>query len=197
MTLQRFQDREALIVREADAVSVNWRRARAVNSAPGDALAAAVAAYLDARLDQLAAGNAGLHHGAAALPAERLRARLWPLTEAATAPIATTPLAVSVMAATEDTLNVSRQRDAAFHGHLPPMVTLLLFGYLLTTGYILGYVLGASERRHLIATSVLFVLVTAAIMLVVDLDRPFDGSLELDNTPLLELQAEIRGVSGR
>ena len=191
VTLQRFQDRDALIVAEANAISINWRRARIIGNPAGDALAAQVAAYLDARLAQLDAGIDGLAHRPGAVAADASRRTLWPLTQDAIAPLRDTPLAVAVMAATEQTLNTATQLDAAFEAHLPPRVVAMLVVYTLTTAFILGYVLGASNSRHRTVTAILFVLIAMAIVLVIDLDRPFDGSAELDRAPLLELQAEM------
>jgi hypothetical protein len=70
------------------------------------------------------------------------------------------------------------------------VVILLIIGAILTLGMV-GYNAGLTRRRSLLSAVVLIVVLGAVITLVVDLDRPRDGFLQVNQQPLLDLQSQI------
>ncbi len=70
------------------------------------------------------------------------------------------------------------------------VVILLILGAILTLG-IVGYSAGLTRRRSLLSAVVLIVVLGSVITLVVDLDRPRDGFLQVNQQPLLDLQSQI------
>jgi len=80
---------------------------------------------------------------------------------------------------------------AILYARVPETVVLLLFaGAVLTLGMV-GYNAGLTRRRSLLSAAVLIVVLGAVITLVVDLDRPREGFLQVSQQPLLDLQAQI------
>jgi hypothetical protein len=80
---------------------------------------------------------------------------------------------------------------AILYARVPETVVLLLFaGAVLTLGMV-GYNAGLTRRRSLLSAFVLVVVLGAVITLVVDLDRPREGFLQVSQQPLLDLQAQI------
>lgn len=67
---------------------------------------------------------------------------------------------------------------------------LLIIGAALTLG-IVGYSAGLTRRRSLLGASVLVFVLAAVLTLVVDLDRPRDGFLQVSQQPLIDLQDQI------
>jgi hypothetical protein len=55
----------------------------------------------------------------------------------------------------------------------------------------LGYSAGLSRRRSPLTAGVMIVVLGAVIALVVDLDRPRDGFLQVNQQPLIDLQQQI------
>jgi hypothetical protein len=54
-----------------------------------------------------------------------------------------------------------------------------------------GYSAGLTRRRSPLTATVLIVVLGAVLVLVLDLDRPQDGFLQVSQQPLLELQEQI------
>ena len=70
------------------------------------------------------------------------------------------------------------------------VVILLIIGAILTLGMV-GYSAGLTRRRSLLSAVVLVIVLGSVITLVVDLDRPRDGFLQVNQQPLLDLQSQI------
>ena len=54
-----------------------------------------------------------------------------------------------------------------------------------------GYGAGLTGRRSPLTAIAMIVVLGAVITLVVDLDRPRDGFLEINDQPLLDLQQQV------
>ena len=61
---------------------------------------------------------------------------------------------------------------------------------MMTLGMV-GYSVGLSLRRSPLSAVVLIIVLGAVITLVVDLDRPRDGFLKVNQQPLIDLQQQI------
>ncbi len=80
---------------------------------------------------------------------------------------------------------------AIVYARVPETVLLLLIvGSALTLGMV-GYSAGLTRRRSLLTAVVLVVVLGAVITVVVDLDRPRDGFLQVSQQPLVDLQEQI------
>ncbi len=76
---------------------------------------------------------------------------------------------------------------AIIYARVPETVVILLIvGAALTMGMV-GYSAGLTRRRSLLSAAVLVVVLAAVLTLVVDLDRPRDGFLQVSQQPLLDL----------
>ncbi len=94
--------------------------------------------------------------------------------------------------ALNDTIDLNETRiTAGLYSRVPETVLLLLIiGSALTLG-MLGYSAGLSRRRSPLSAIVMIVVLGAVITLVVDLDRPRDGFLQVNQQPLIDLQQQI------
>ena len=91
-----------------------------------------------------------------------------------------------------ETIDLHETRVAAIvYARVPETVLLLLIiGSALTLGMV-GYSAGLTRRRSLITAVALVVVLGAVITVVVDLDRPRDGFLQVSQQPLVDLQEQI------
>jgi hypothetical protein len=80
---------------------------------------------------------------------------------------------------------------AGIYARVPETIlALLFFGSVLTLGMV-GYGAGLTRRRSPLTAVVLIVVLGAVITLVVDLDRPQGGFLDINQQPLLDLQRQV------
>lgn len=178
VALDRYQTRRDLVVAEANAIGTVWLRAALLDEPGRTALMRAVATHLDHRI---------VPDGSAA--AQRARNALWPTMAAATATIRATPQALGVVEAVNGALDAASLRDFASVAGVPTRVVETLVIFALIEAGILGYVLGGTRSRHRAATTILFALVSLAIVVILDLDRPRSGAIIVSLAPLTQLQA--------
>ncbi len=121
-----------------------------------------------------------------------LHAQLWSITEE----LARTTPESDVLALFIDSLNETMDLHetrvtVGIYGRVPETVLLLLLlGSMLTLGMV-GYNAGLSLRRSPLSAVVLILVLGAVITLVVDLDRPQDGFLKVNQQPLIDLKEQI------
>lgn len=192
LSLQRYDGRSAAVVAEANAIGTAWLRAQMLPEAIRGRVREALAAYLDQRL---AAGKVSLDH------AEERREMLakttaqqdllWTLAREAVTlddrPV-TSGLFVQAL---NDMIDAFGTRDAALNRHVPEVVLLLLYGTFLMCGGVVGYASGLGNHRAPAATYVMVGLIVLLVFLIVDLDRPRRGLIEVSQQSLVELRKSM------
>ncbi len=91
-----------------------------------------------------------------------------------------------------ETIDLNETRvTAGLYARVPETILLLLIvGSVLGIGMV-GYSAGLTERRSLISAVVLAIALGAVIMILVDLDRPREGFIQVSQQPLIDLQRQI------
>jgi hypothetical protein len=200
MALARYDTRRAEVIKEANDIGTAWLRAGLVETPAGKALQDKLGAYAATRI-----GNADAHDDAdddrRAVEVMRtkglvLRREIWALTATATLPDRSTAQSAALVAAVNAVIDTATTREAAVDARVPSQVITLLIVYGGVSSFLIGYVLGAQRSRHRLATSVLFVLLAMTIVLIIDLDRPQDGSIRVSQAAMIDLVAEIGAKRG-
>ena len=197
LSLHRFDSRSEVVVDEANAIGTAYLRAELLPASVRDGARQRLREYLDLRVR---AGAVTLVEDAerAALLASAVRAQeaLWALARQASEENphpATTGLFVQALNELIDTYG---RRCATLDRHVPELVLLLLFGTFLMAGLIVGYAAGVAGHRASFATYVLVVLIAILVFIILDLDRPRRGLIQVSQESLVELQAAIREGAG-
>ncbi len=186
LAVNRFDARRELVVREASAIGTAWLRAGLAEDAAGRGLQQAIAAYADLRLQLTNAGNADRVEA----ETRRTQAALWSRVRQAT-PAMQPPLAATLVTATNEMFDSASARKAEREARIPARVLDILLLYTLMAAGIVGYVLGVSGPRHRVVTSILFLLLTLALTLILDLDRPWSGGITVSQQPMRDMRASL------
>jgi hypothetical protein len=88
------------------------------------------------------------------------------------------------------------RREAAITRHVPELVLFLLYGAFVTTGCILGYAAGVAGDRLSFPTYLVVTLVVLLVFIIVDLDRPRRGLIQVNQKSLIELRVGIDAAQG-
>jgi len=187
MALGRYDERRQLVVQEANDIGTAWLRAGLVSAPHGPELQRALADY--ARIRQ----TSPLPHETAKLArAATLRDAMWRETAAAQAQL-DGARAASLVGAVNNVIDTGTTRERAVAARVPAEVMLLLILFSCVACFLLGYVLDAHGHRHRVASGILFLLMGLTIMLILDLDRPSDGAIRVDQTAMRDL---VKGLDG-
>lgn len=189
MALERYDERRQLVVQEANDIGTAWLRAGLVPGPHGPALQNALRDYAGLRQSSPLPDETEKLARAAAQ-----RNKVWALTAAAQATL-DGPRAVSLVTAVNAVLDTGTQREKAVAARVPGEVMLLLVLFAAVACFLLGYVLDAHGHRHRLASGILFLLMGLTIMLILDLDRPVDGAILVDQSAMRSLVASLAPVS--
>lgn len=192
LALSRYEMRRDLVLKEANAIGTTYLRADLTPEPFRSQLRTLLRRYVDARLALADGGEDASAIGRAEAQADQLQQQLWSTTVAAI-PHIDPPVAVPLLTATvNETIDLAASRKAALAARLPSSVVLALLVYAAISAGILGYVIQGNRRGSQISAVLLFVLLTLAITLILDLDRPRTGSITVSQAPMLDLKASIK-----
>jgi hypothetical protein len=101
-------------------------------------------------------------------------------------------LSRGLMDAMNDSFDLASARVAMRQAHIPDRVLAILLLYAFLSAVMLGYILSANGRPHRIATAMLLALMTLALIVILDLDRPRTGAILVSQQPMIDLKASLR-----
>jgi hypothetical protein len=192
LALQRYDTRSQAVVDESNAIGTAWLRTRLLAPESREQVKPLLRDYIDLRVR---ASKVDLAHGAerseVLAATNQKMAELWSFTsDAARAepnPV-TTGLFVQSLNEMFDSYG---SRDAAVRRHVPEVVLFLLYGTFLMAGSVIGTVAGSSGHRASFATYIMIALVVLLVFIIIDLDRPRRGLIEVDQQPLIDVRAAV------
>lgn len=192
LSLQRFDSRSEAVVDEANAIGTTWLRAQLLPSELRDEAGALLAHYVDLRVAENSIALSSRSERAALLAqAGEAQNALWAQARRAVAidpGPATSGLYIQSL---NETIDSFGRRNAALDRHVPELVLLVLYASFLLAGAILGFSCGIAGHRQSLATYLMVALIVVLVFIILDLDRPRRGLIEVSQQSLLELQATV------
>jgi hypothetical protein len=110
-------------------------------------------------------------------------------TDIATLPA---PIATTLITAMNEMFDVASARKAERQARIPVDVLTVLILCTAMSAAIIGYVLGSTGKSHRTVTIILFALLTLALLMILDLDRPWRGAITVSQQPMLDMRAGLR-----
>ncbi len=115
-----------------------------------------------------------------------LQTLLWQQAAAVTAAAPQSLPAYRFVASLNEMNNIHERRLTALRYHVPSAVMFMLIGVAMVAMGFTGYQAGVAGTRRPQATLIMSLTVAVVIMLVVDLDRPARGLIEVPVAPLID-----------
>ena len=188
MSLNRYEERRHLVIQEANAIGTAYLRAQLLDEPFRARLRSLLPQYVDNRI----ALGTGAHSGLAGQLQlnDRLLTDIWGTVTAARDSAAAHGISTPILMSYNEVIDLDTERKVARQLRLPAALLLLLFGFLIITSAVLGYVL--EERRAKIGAFVLFFLLSLYVGMIADLSRPVGGFVEESQEPMVMLQGALR-----
>ena len=191
LALQRFDSRSEAVIGEANAIGTALLRASLLPDSVKDESRELLREYLDQRVRAGAIPlNRAQERDAVLRESDRILDALWSNAELAAAEDGSPVTTGLFVQALNEMIDAYGTRDAALARHVPEPVLLLMFMAFVLTACLVGYGAGISGRRASIPTYILVTLVTFLVFIVIDLDRPRRGLIEVSQQSLIDLQAD-------
>jgi len=186
ISLSRYDTRRELVVAEANAIGTTAFRVQLLDANVRSELDPLLRAYV---AERIVYGSAPTERAedASYARATILQNRFWQTMSRGIEPIRTTPLAALVVSATNDMFDLAASRKAARAAHIPTRVLVVLLIYTLFVAFLVGYEKGHARW----ASTMLFVLLLIAAGLILDIDQPVHGAVQVSQQPMLDTQAAM------
>lgn len=189
MSMQRYDDRSMALIEEANTIGTTQLRTRLLPQQYRDEVKQLLGKYIEVRI---AMGKIALTNQARRSEYNQqvatLQQELWALAVEATND---DPRAVTTGAFVQSLnalIDAQGKRNALQEMHVPETVLFLLFIVFIASGGMMGYSGGLSEKRIIAPVVLVSLLVTLIVFIIIDLDRPKRGLIQVNQAPLLELR---------
>lgn len=187
MAADRFDTRRAIVLDEANSIGTTYLRAGYLPEPASGQIRELLRKYVPLRIQLTASGDieADIKKSAEIL------SQLWTITEGVAKTTNQGDLVSTFVESVNETIDLHELRVTARNARVPETVVLLLFvGSALSLG-MLGYSAGLTRRRSLLSAAVLIIALGAVLTIVVDLDRPREGLIQVSQQPLIDLEQQI------
>jgi hypothetical protein len=188
MASDRFDTRRGLVIEEANDIGTTYLRAGYLPAPAADQSRALLREYVPLRINtddrqQLAANFAR---------SQQIHDELWAIAQQLAIDNPDSDLISLYVESLNETIDIHETRATALiYARVPETVLILLIiGSALTLG-IVGYSAGLTKRRGVLSAVVLVVFLAAVLTLVVDLDRPTNGFIQVGQQPMIDLMEQV------
>jgi hypothetical protein len=188
MASDRFDTRRGIVLAEANAIGTAYAQADYLPDPAAGQLRELLREYLPLRI---ATGDTAQVQANLRL-ARELQPQLWAVFR----PVMRSGHSPDLMSSLGDSLTAIVEVDetrviSALYARVPETVLLILLaGSALALGMV-GYSAGLKGRRSVLSAIVMVVALGVVLALVIDLDRPQDGLINVSQQPLTDVQARI------
>jgi hypothetical protein len=188
MASDRFDTRRKLVLAEANSVGTTYLRAGYLPEPASSKIKDLICDYVPLRI----VTNDPADLRVKMTRSVEIQAKLWSIAEGLASATPESDVLALFIASLNETIDLHATRvTAGLYARVPETILiLLLLGSILTLAMV-GYNAGLTLRRSPLTAVVLIVVLGAVITLMVDLDRPREGFLEVSQQPLLDLQEQI------
>lgn len=195
LALARHDTRSEAVVHEANAIGTAWLRIGFLSEAEQPEARADLRRYLRLRTEAgEVSADQHVRRDRLVANAEATFDELWEQAARLTA-AGGGPALVSYATALNDMIDALGTRDAAIERHVPEIVLMMLFVTFILSGAMLGY--GAGVTGSLPATPVylMLLLIVLLVFMIIDLDRPRRGLIEVNQEPMRALLVTIKDAA--
>lgn len=191
LALGRYDTRSQAVVDEANAIGTAWLRTDLLPEGAREEARALMVKYTEfrAKAGEVPAHQEARRSGMVAT-AQKTFDQLWALS-AATARDERGPVALAFTNSLNDMIDQLSARDAAIGRHVPEPVLLLLYGTFILLGWVLGLASAQTGVRPGPAVYAMLVLIVGLVFVIIDLDRPRRGIIEVDQGPIRSLADQL------
>lgn len=191
MALSRFEARRDAVLAEANAIGTTALRARLLPQPERGEALKLLQEYVTVRLDVTKHPEPRVALAAAIERSNAIQEALWQRAKTMAAKdsrMVPTGLFIQTL---NEMIDDHAKRLAALRNRVPNIVIFTLFGMAAVAMAFAGYGEGLEARRVRIPIYVMALLLSAVILLILDLDRPTTGFISVSQQPMIDTAASI------
>ena len=180
----RFDERRALVVNEANSIGTTYLRAGYLPEPYGSQSRELLRQYAGERLKMAELDTYTIGRQSS----EEIQSRLWGIAQQLAVSQPPNPVLALYIDSLNQTIDLHTERVTALSsGRIPFTIYAGMYLVAILGLLMLGFQTGVSGKRDLIVTFVLIVIFSGIMLLIIDLDRPWGGLLRVSQQPILDL----------
>lgn len=189
IVLNQHNQRKAMVVAEANAIGTSYLRAGFLNETDRDATRDLLKEYVEVRL----VGAADPAHLESALTrSEEIHGQLWSIVEDNVSQGQDSDIMALFVESVNDVIDMHTLRLTAGQMRLPKLFGLMFYAAAVVSFLLMGIVDSSEGERNPTATVLFALALVAVLMIIVNLDRPFEGLLTISQTSMSDLLDTMR-----
>ncbi|MEO8146534.1 MAG: hypothetical protein ABI723_02800 [Bacteroidia bacterium] len=175
----KFDARREMIVQEANDIGTALLRCDLYPDSTRNLLRADFQKYVEARISYYDAGDDSLRIKAALKEADRYSSGIWNRVVLIAGNPGNTVPSMQMIPALNSMIDIVTTRDAGRIAKVPPVILTVLLILTLISGFLAGYS-DKKKKRNLITVIGFAAMLSITLYLVLELDRPRRGIINLD-----------------
>jgi len=192
MAAARYETRRDLVVQESNAIGTAYLRAKMLPEPQRAQIIGLLREYVDARLEFYDAGVDPTKLQQAIDETEQIQDQLWQQAiVVSTNDPRSVPTGLFVQSLNE-VIDLHAARLAAMENRVPEVIIILIFIASIVTQGLMGYALGMVQHRSFIPSLMALLLIVIIIGVIIDLDRPRRGLIQVSQESMIQLQQSIK-----
>jgi len=184
MGVSRWDERRDVIVTESNAIGTLWLRAGLLEKHQRDGLRDALRDYADTRIALGGAGGAREAMRAARSRSEFLHTSIWSVVEQANQPGQSNAVLSSLISGANELIDIHELRISSIENSLPAALFLLLITIASVAIWFFAWSFGASSQGRRTANLMLGILISAVLLVIMDVNRPQRGRITVGTESL-------------
>ena len=195
MAIDRWNTRRNVIVEESNAIGTLYLRAGLLEEPLPGQLRESLRAYNDARIALGGSRSRPDKLRAARQESEALHAVIWSVVKSANQPTTANATLASLINSANEVIDLHELRLASVENRLPAALFLLLLAVATLAVAFLAWSFGAASHRGRTPMLLLALLVGAVLLLIMDVNRPQRGRIEVGVAPLERVEESLSALT--
>lgn len=189
--LDHFEKNREAVTNEATALTTAYQIIKLQPQEYRDTLVGQLNTYIDVRLGVAALPNDPQSIRALQQDSQRQQEQMWRTVSILAAHQPDTPLLPPLIDALNSLVTAEKIRTDSLINGVPNGLFMPVALFLLFNGVLMGVSLGEGARRHTVLSWGLYFLVALAVGIIVDLDRPLKGYINVDQQAMMILKDSL------
>jgi hypothetical protein len=195
MSVSRFDSRKAMVLEEANAIGTTWLRSQLLSAEAGRESEQLLRDYVTQRLAFFSEDLDVEGQKAAGRRASTILTRLWQIAAAEGRAHPDADVLTLYIESLNQTIDLGEKRVAIRNNHLPDTILYVLFSVMFGSMAFIGYGNGLSGRRRIGSNIIFAVLVMMVLVVIMDMDRPSRGFIQVGQGSMLRLQESMANAT--
>jgi hypothetical protein len=194
MAVARFEARKELVLDEANAIGTSYLRTQLLPAPEGSEIASLLIDYVNLRVEYARPDQDFERLKTVRKQTARVQNEFWSRAVAYAQKDPNPVRAGLILQSLNQVIDFEAARWIAFLNRVPAPVIYVNGIVALLAVNIVGYAFGVSGRRQVFSAFLLALAISVVLAVILDLDRPRRGFIQVSQQPMIDLQDQLRTV---